>query len=314
MVYQEKIDMKKIREKTILITGGTGFIGNHLVREFLHQCNVLVISRKKKIPHVTTVNADITDISRLQDSLKKIDIDLVFHMAGSTNLPNHTKDPNFFSINAIGTKNILDLCRQKNVEQMVYSSTMEVFGNQLYTPVDEKHPKLPNTNYGLSKWMGEEYCRQYLSAYGICSTILRYSYVYGPGLPSYRVISQFVRNALDNNPLLLNNDGKDVNDYIYVGDVISANILSVTRAKAKNNDFNIGSGTPTSVGELAWTVIQLIGKGKTETVSSVLQPAKNFVFDISKAQKLLNYHPKYSLNAGIKEQINDMITKGNYSF
>jgi len=308
MLFQEKrMDMKKIREKTILITGGTGFIGNHLVRELLHQCDILVISRQKKIPLVTTVNADITDISGLQNSLKKIDIDLVFHVAGSTNSPDHTQDPDFFSINAIGTKNILELCRQKNVEQMVYSSTMEVFGDPFYTPVDEKHPKLPDSNYGLSKWMGEEYCRQYLSAYGICSTILRYSYVYGPGLPPYRVISRFIGNAFDNKPLLLNNNGKDVNDYIYVRDVISANILSVTHMNAKNNDFNIGLGTPTSVEELARTVIQLIGKGKTEMVSGVIQPAKNFVFNISKAQKQMNYNPAYSLSAGLKEQINDMI-------
>jgi UDP-glucose 4-epimerase len=243
----------------------------------------------------------------LQDSLKNIDIDLVFHMAGSTISPNHYQDPDFFSINAIGTKNILELCRQKNVDQMVYSSTMDVFGDQLYTPVDEKHPILPDSNYGLSKWMGEEYCRQYMSAYGICSTILRYSYVYGPGLPPYRVISRFIGNALDNKPLLLHNDGKDVNDYIYVRDVISANTLSVTHRKAKNNDFNIGSGISTSVEELARTVIQLIGKGKTETISGVIQPAKNFVFDISKAQKLMNYNPVYSLSKGIKEQINDMI-------
>lgn len=304
----KKIDLKKIQEKTILITGGTGFIGNHLVQELLHQCNVLVLSRQKKIPHITTINADITDMCGLQDSLKKIDIDLVFHVAGKTNSPNHIKDPDFFSINTIGTKNILELCQQKNVEQMVYSSTIEVFGDQLYTPIDEKHPKLPNTNYGLSKWIGEEFCRQYLSAYGISSTILRYSYVYGPGLPPYRVISRFIRNALDNKPLLLNNEGKDVNDYIYVGDIVSANILSVTHAKAKNNDFNIGSGTPTSVRELSRTVIQLIGKGETETVSGVILPAKNFVFDVSKAQKLMNYHPVYSLSAGIKEQINEMIT------
>ncbi|MFA4825888.1 MAG: NAD-dependent epimerase/dehydratase family protein [Methanoregula sp.] len=309
MLFQEKkTDLKKIREKTILITGGTGFIGNHLVHELLHSCNVLVISRQKKIPHITTVNADITDISVLQNSLKKIDIDLVFHMAGSTNSPHHTKDPNFFSINAIGTKNVLELCRQKNIEQMVYSSTMEVFGDPLYTPVDEKHPKLPNTNYGVSKWMGEEYCRQYLSAYGICSTILRYSYVYGPGLPPYRVISRFIKNALDNKPLLLNNEGKDINDYIYVGDIVSANILAVTHAKAKNNNFNIGSGTPTSVVDLANTVIKLIGKGKTETISGMIQPAKNFVFNISKAQNLMKYNPVYSLSAGIKEQINDIIT------
>jgi UDP-glucose 4-epimerase len=185
---------------------------------------------------------------------------------------------------------------------------MEVFGNPLYFPVDEKHPKLPCTDYGLSKWMGEEYCRQYYSAYGISSTILRYSYVYGPGLPPYRVISRFIRNALENQPLLLNDGGKDITDYIFVRDVVLANILAVTHVKSHCNDFNIGSGTPTSIEELARTIIRVIGKGTKEKVSGGIRPVKKFVFNIAKAQKLMNYQPEYSLSAGLKEQINEMIT------
>jgi UDP-glucose 4-epimerase len=309
MVHQETIlDIKKIREKDVLITGGTGFIGSHLVRELADQCNVITISRTKKNSRITTVKADITNMRSLEYSLKKTDIDLVFHAAGCTNTPNHTSGSSFFSINAIGTKNILEICRQKNVRQMVYSSTMEVFGNPLYFPVDEKHPKLPCTDYGLSKWMGEEYCRQYHSAYGISSAILRYSYVYGPGLPPYRVISRFIRNALENQPLILNDGGKDITDYIFVRDVVLANILAVTHVKSHCNDFNIGSGTPTSIEELAGTIIRVIGKGTKKKVSGGIQPVNKFVFNIAKAQKMMNYQPEYSLSAGLKEQINEMIT------
>lgn len=304
---QSDPDLRKIEGKTVLVTGGTGFIGSHLVRTLQNHATVLVISRTKKVPGVRTINADIADRAGLLAALGKTEIDAVFHVAGSTNSPDHTGDPDFFSTNAMGTRNILELCRIHDIDQVVYSSTMEVFGDPLKNPVNEHHPKIPATDYGLSKWMGEEYCRQYRAAYGVSSTILRYSYVYGPGLPPYRVISRFIRNAAAGEPLLLNNGGADVTDYIFVGDVIRATILAATHRQARDRDFNIG-GSPASVKDLAQEIIHLMGKGTTRTVHAKESVPKHFEFSIGRAKRLLRYNPAYSLRDGLKEQINDMIT------
>jgi len=305
---KNKIFLEKIKGKTVFVTGGSGFIGKHLVRLLNEYCDVIVLSRKTKIKGQKTAMADITDNKALLNSVKKFDFDLVFHVAGNTVTPHRTNDLDHFSINAIGTKNILELCQKKEVNQIIYSSSMEVYGNPLYFPVDETHPKIPVSYYGLSKLMGEHYCHEYFKQYGICSTILRYSYVYGPGLPDYRAIPLFIMKAFANEPLHLHNKGTTSTDYVFVKDVSMANILAASNEKAKNQVLNIGSGNETSIEELANSIIKIIGSGTILKISGGMGIPKKFVLDITKAKKILKFYPMTSLPEGLKKQIDYIIT------
>jgi len=300
--------VKKIKDKTILITGGTGFIGSHLVQELDEYCDVLILSRSKKNRKKNRITADITHKSELLKSLKKIEIDVVFHNAAYTVTPEHKNGLDFILINSVGTKNLLELCRQKNIPQIIYGSTMEVFGEPHYNPVNEIHPKLPESWYGISKLVGEHFCREYSMNYGIRTTVLRYSYVYGPRLPDFRVIHRFITQAVKNDSLTVYNRGKSSTDYIYVKDVVTANILAAERTTARYEDFNIGSGTETPVEDLARAVINLVGAGKLQNIRNEKQSTTRFAFDISKAREKLKFNPIFSLREGLQEQINYIIT------
>ena len=299
-------DINKLAGKKVLITGGTGFIGKNLVNTLKDYCDVLVLSRNTKCQGVKTVNADITDKNALFNALNKIEIDLVFHIAGNTITPNHTNDLDHFSINSLGTRNLLELCLEKETERIIYSSSVEVYGNPLHSPIKETHPIIPISYYGMSKWIGEQYCQEFFKQYGLNSTILRYSYVYGPRLPDFRVISRFIKNALEEKPLLLHNCGKSSTDYVFVGDVVLSNILAASNKNAVNQVFNIGSGVETSVEELAHIIINLAGKGCVQHIPNEQNVTKKFIYDISHAKNILKLCPEYSLSRGLKEQMESM--------
>jgi len=297
---------EKLAGKTVLITGGTGFIGSPLVQALRPHCDVMVLSRNKKVKGVRTVHADITNISDLLNSIKKTEIDLVFHMAGNTVTPHHTNDLEHFSINSLGTKNLLSLSLKKDIEQIIYSSSMDVYGDPLSLPVTEDHPTIPLSFYGMSKMLGEHYCSEFFKQYGQKFTTLRYSYVYGPGLPDYRVISRFITNVLEEKPLVLNNAGKSTTDYIFVKDVVASNILAAINKKSNNQAFNIGTGVETSVKELAHHIIKLMGQGTLQYKPDDLNNTKGFFLDISKAKSRLGFIPVYSLRDGLNEQVKYM--------
>ena len=299
-------DMEKFSGKTVLVTGGTGFIGTLLVSALINNCDVLVLSRNKKVKGVRTIQADITRLADLEKSLKRTDIDLVFHVAGNTITPHHTSDLDHFSVNSLGTKNILELSVRKDVEHVVYSSSIEVYGDPVSLPVTEEHPTIPHSFYGISKWSGEHYCAEFFRQHGLKFTSLRYSYVYGPQLPEFRVISRFIHNMLDNMPLVLNNGGKSTTDYIYVKDVVTANILAAGNKKSFSQVFNIGSGVETSVEDLANALVKIMGKGTLQHMPEDPDLIRRFSLDISKAKRRLGFSPFYSLREGLKEQVKYM--------
>lgn len=297
---------EKFAGKTVLVTGGTGFIGSPLVRALSQHCDVVVLSRNKKIKGIHTIHADITRLGDLEKKLKKTDLDLVFHVAGNTVNPHHTTDLDLFSTNSLGTKNLLELSVKKDVEQVVYSSSMEVYGDLTSLPVTEDHPQIPLSFYGMSKWSGEHYCSEFFRHHGLKFTTLRYSYVYGPQLPDFRVISRFIKNVLDNKPLILNNAGKSTTDYIFVKDVVAANILAAFNKKTFSQAFNIGSGVETSVEDLAHHIVKIMGWGTLQHMPEDPDATKRFFFDISKAKRRLGFSPAYSLREGLKEQVKYM--------
>jgi UDP-glucose 4-epimerase len=295
--------IKKFNGKNVLITGGTGFIGSHLVKALKDFCGATVLAYPDKMEGVKSIIVDLRDEKDVLKKTKGLDCDVVFHMAGHMELPGKVDAEKHLAINAGGTKNILEACRKKDIERFIYSSSMTVFGDALYLPVDEKHPKIPDSFYGMSKLLGEIYCYEYRRFYGINTVILRYSYVFGPKQYEGRVVPIFINNALKKKPLQVKGSGTSSQDFVYIKDVVNANILAACRKGAVGGEFNIGSGKDTTINELAHTVKKIIPSARIIHSSAKNEVIKRFVFDISKARNVLGYKPNYSLYNGLVEQI-----------
>ena len=180
---------------------------------------------------------------------------------------------------------------------------MSVFGNALYLPVEEGHPKLSNSFYGASKLLGEHYCEEYRGFYGINTVILRYSHVYGPRQYIGRVCSTFISDALNGKPLRIFGSGRSSYDFVYVRDVVNANILAAAKENIPGEDFNIGSGQETSIEDLAHAIRKILPSVNIINVAEGSGTGASFVFDISKARSMLGYKPNYTLGEGLLEQI-----------
>jgi UDP-glucose 4-epimerase len=177
---------------------------------------------------------------------------------------------------------------------------MSVFGKIISLPIDENHPKIPETIYGISKLLGEIFCREYSKLYGINTIILRYSSVYGPGMDNKWVIPTFIRCALEGKPLCITDNISG--DFIYVKDVININVLVACNELISNEDFNVGTGKETYIEELAYTIKIFFPDVKICYLKDK-KLTKRFVFNISKLKSMLRYTPKYSLIDGLKELI-----------
>lgn len=296
--------IKKFNGKNVLITGGTGFIGSHLVKALKNFCDVTVLAYPEKMEGVKSIIVDLRDEKGVFEKIKNLNFDIVFHTAGSVKLPGKDESAeNHLKVNAIGTKNILEACKGKNIERFVYSSSMSVFGGALYLPVDEKHPKMPSSFYGMSKLLGEICCSEYHRFYGVNTTVLHYSSVFGPRQNKRWVASIFINSALKKKPLRVIGSGESSGDFVYVGDVVNANILAALKKRAIGEDFNIGSGKETTIKGVAYAVKKIIPSVRIIHRSTKNEVIKRFVFDISKARDVLGYKPNYSLYDGLVEQI-----------
>lgn len=295
--------LSKLQGKRVLITGGTGFIGSHLVEALKDICNITILSQTKRTSGVTTINVDLRDESAVSKSMSDVDVDIVFHMAGNLRVPGKDTAQDHLEINAIGTRNILEAYCNKGVEKFIYSSSMLIFGDPVYLPVDERHLRIPLCFYGMSKLLGENYCKEYNRYYGVNTVILRYSHVYGPGQYKGRVCSIFINNALAGEPLRVYGSGETTVDFVYVGDVVNASILAAAKENIAGEDFNIGSGQETSIEDLAQTIREIVPKASINHVPDKNEGSKRFVFDISKSHNVLGYRPFYTLKEGLLRQI-----------
>lgn len=297
------IDMSEIEGKNILITGGSGFIGRHLVESLIGKCN-LIISSHRKIEgrnidrkNAKLIELQLEDFDEVNKTLK--DIDIVFHLAAEIGYPGEkTKPLGMYRSNTMGSLSLLEACRSNDV-RLVYSSSMAVYGTPKYLPVDEKHPKNPKSFYGASKLGGEYYCLLFNELYSIETTVLRYSTVYGPGMDRRWVTSIFFKRALEDKPLTIYGSGESTSDFVFVEDVVQANLFASLKNKAIGEDFNIGSGAETSLKELAEQIIQITNKGNIAHDYTKDEKIKRFRFDISKAKKILNYNPQFNLVNGL---------------
>lgn len=286
--------------KKVIVTGGAGFIGSHLV-ERLVQMGIETISiddyfagKTENLEHLSVyknfheVGCDITNMKNLEPYFDGVDT--VFHQAASKKTICLNDPRRDLEINAKGTYNLLELSMKYGVKKFVHASTGSVYGEAQYFPQDEKHPLCPTSYYGVSKLAGEKYVNAFHHLYGLDTTILRYFHVYGPRQESSDVggvVSIFIRNIIKNEPITIFGDGTQERSFTYVGDVVHANIQSVFYPKATGQVYNCASGIKITIYELAQLISEVMGETPLGIKYEDWTPGDIKVFNIDN-QKIIN--------------------------
>jgi len=298
----------------VLVSGGAGFIGSNTVDALIeagHEVVVvddLSVGKKSNLnPSAVFYETDIRD-EKLSEIFEKEKPDAVIHHAAQVSVRESVKNPTHdASINLVGSINLLEGARKNNVKKFVYASTGGViYGEPEYLPCDEKHPVAPICPYGASKYAFEQYLKMYHILYGMDYTILRYANVYGPRqdpLGEAGVIAIFAGLLFDGKNPIVFGDGDQTRDYVYVGDVVSANLLALEKT-TENKLFNIATAKETSVNELGEILIKEVGVDiRPKHTNPVVGEIRNIHLDASLAEKQLGWTPKVGLRDGIKKTI-----------
>lgn len=301
--------MEDLNGSKILITGGAGFIGSHLAEALVSKgASVIVLDDLStgKMHNIGNVKERceivIRDV-RKRSVLENIGkVDIIFHEAAGALIPSF-KNPNLdLQVNTGGTINVLEFARKWDAK-IIHASTGSVYGNPIKVPIAEDHPLNPISPYGISKLAAEMYCDFYFKEYGIHVVCLRYFNVYGPRQAiseEMGVIPIFVSRAVSGKPPVIFGDGNQTRDFTHVSDVVNANLLAAATKRAKGRIINVGTGTETSILDLAFLILRLCNR-KLKPLFSDPKPGdiRRLAADISVAKEALGYEPKISLEEGI---------------
>lgn len=297
--------------KDILVTGGAGFIGSHLVDRLAPENRVIVLDNlfsgkmanlETSKDQITFINGDILDKVLLTGLAAQVDI--IFHLAANVGVMRSINDPYFdMEVNVGGTLNLLEACRDSKVERLVYTSSAVVFGEARYLPIDEEHPVNPKSPYAVSKLAAEKYCFAFHEVHDVPVTVLRYFNVYGPRQDTNEhasVISVFFHRIREDKPVTIFGDGKQTRDFVFVEDVVSASILAATQPETIGEVFNIASGKETDLEQLAGIIKQVSNKESSVIYAdSRTGEIKHSRANIEKAQRILGYNTKTNLEEGL---------------
>ncbi len=276
-------------EKTILITGSTGFIGRNLIKK-IPKYNVPIEKNGRRI-----------DLRNREKVLKLKRADTVIHLAGKTPYSKGLLKNEFFEHNFLGTLNILEYCVLKKVEKLIFVSSY-VYGNPKYNPIDEKHIIQPHNPYAKSKSLAEELCKVYAQEFGIKIIILRPFNLFGNLQKKGFLISNIMESIKNNKSILITNK-KNKRDYLLIDDFIDV-ILNMIDFDCKFEIFNIGSGKCFSFEKIIQLFEEKSGKKlKKKIKTSNKNNISKIQADISKISKKTGWHPKYNLEEGVKKTL-----------
>ena len=307
----------------ILVTGGAGFIGSHLVDRLIEEgYDVSVVDDLSSGKELNlNPRAKFYKLNILSPSLKNLfsqkkRFDYIFHLAAQIDVRKSVENPGFDAkVNILGSLNLLSLCLKNKPEKFIYSSTGgAVYGEPDYLPADENHPVHPNCAYGVSKHTVEHYLELFHILYGFKYTILRYPNVYGPRQDpngEAGVVSIFIGKMLKDKIPSIFGDGNQIRDYIYVDDIVDANIISLK--KGDNSIYNLGSGKGTSVNRLFKELREITGfKKKAKFTAPRLGEVYRIYLSAEKARRELDWQPKIKLEEGLKKTVSFFKTHQQY--
>ncbi|MCA0149775.1 NAD-dependent epimerase/dehydratase family protein [Rossellomorea vietnamensis] len=295
----------------VLVTGGAGFIGSHIVDALLDSHYEVVVVDNLVTGHIKNIHPSVRfyqlDVRRdLDDLFGKEKPDYVIHQAGQVSVSQSLIDPLYdCEENIIGTLSILQACVRHHVKKMVFASTAAIYGNPVYLPVDEGHPLHPISFYGLTKWHAEKCIQLFSEAHQLDYTILRYANVYGPRQDARGeagAIAIFIEKVIKGERPVLFGDGKQTRDFVYVKDVARANVAALTNGNQEI--LNVGTGQESSLEE----VIGQLGEISGKNIQPILSPERagdirSSVLNNERLQLKLNRFPFYSLKDGLVETV-----------
>jgi len=303
----------------ILVTGGAGFIGSRLVDRLLREGHEVTVldsllagTTENLEEHLSStglhlIKADVRNSRAVKKAVKGATA--VFHLAALVDVPLSVENPVLTNdVNVNGTLSILEASLAESVDRFIFMSSSAVYGEARYLPINEEHPTTPLSPYGVSKLAAENYCRNYHEIQGLETCCLRLFNVYGPRqhANSYSgVISKFIRKIRSGESPVVYGDGKQTRDFIHIEDVIDACVLAMESTGINGGTFNVGTGKPTTIRELADIIAELLGETRLRPVFK--KPRKGDVkdsyADINRARKSLNFKPKTELKNGLKSLI-----------
>jgi len=305
-----------------MITGAAGFIGSHLTEKLLKQENFLILidnfndyyagkeeqlndilSNYKQNSDYLLIKGNLVD----ESTLKQVEHepDYIFHLAAQAGVRysiDHASEVTHN--NLVSTVNVFEYAlKGSSIKRVINASSSSVYGNPLYTPVDEKHPKNPISPYAVSKLCGEIYANLYFNENDLPITSLRFYTVYGPRGRPDMAIKKFFNLMFQHKEILIYGDGTQKRDFTYVSDIVNGLILSSEKNGAIGEIFNLGGSNPVTVNELVDKMYNIV---KTEKKIRYIEKQKGDVnithSDTSKAKKILNFTPEINIDLGLRNQ------------
>jgi nucleoside-diphosphate-sugar epimerase len=297
-----------------LVTGGAGFIGSHLVENLVHQgCSVTVLDNltsghlrnlEQVASKITFIRGDIRDLQVILQASKGCDA--VFHHAAVVSVTKTVEDPiGSAEVNEAGTLNVLEAARRNGAARVVLASSSAIYGDDPQLPKAEAMAPVPLSPYAVQKLTNEYYARLYHRLYGLKTVCLRYFNVFGPrqdpGSPYSGVISIFMTRASRNLAPVIYGDGRQTRDFVFVGDVVRANLLAAGKAAAVGEVFNIGTGCSVSINDLWHSIARL---GACRLPAEYADPRSGDIVHslagIEKAGRYMGFEPAVKLEEGLQ--------------
>jgi UDP-glucose 4-epimerase len=304
----------------VLVTGGAGFLGAAVVRRLARRGDRLIVLDNFQAgapanlgglgSNVVLFGGDVTDLGGLLGLIRQHRVQRILHAAAIVGVPASLSAPSHVTrVNLEGTLNVLEAMRLFDVERAVHISSEETYGAFQYEPADEEHPLAPTSPYGISKVASELLGRFYRTVYKTDFINLRFSWVYGPGLPRQRIPRTLIEAALAGRPLHLPRGGDTRIDHTYLDDCVDGILLALDHAVHPFDVYNVASGEGRTTAEMVALVKDLIpgadlsvGPGSAWFDDRLVVPPKG-ALDLTRAKSVLGYQPKYDLRRGLATYI-----------
>ena len=298
----------------VLVTGGAGFIGSHIVDELITQGHTVSVvddlsegSLQNLNPDARLFDVSINDPDGLEKAFAEAKPELVSHHAAQISVRNSMYDPTRDAqVNIIGSLNVLQAAVKHDVERFIFASTSAVYAKPSHLPMEETHPLSPESVYGVSKLSVESFIRLYTDTYGIKHKIFRYGNVFGPRQNPHGeagVVAIFTGQFLRGEQPTIFGDGTKTRDYIFVSDVVSASIAAMGDT-GDNDTYNIARGIGVSDYEMFDTIAAATDSSMQPKYAPVRPGEPEHVsLDPAKAQEVLSWHPRVSLPNGIAQVV-----------
>ena len=297
----------------ILISGGAGFIGSNIADAFVARGDEVVVlddlstGREANVPQKARLERHDIRSDGAQKVAEGFRPDVLCHLAAQLDVRKSVADPaHDADVNVVGSLRLFESCRKAGTRRIVFSSTGgAIYGEQDVHPCDETHPARPISPYGVAKLSVEHYLHYYSVIYGFRATSLRYANVYGPRQSPHGeagVVAIFARKLLKGEVPIINGDGGQTRDFVFVGDVVRANVLAVEKDLA--GSFNVGTGVETSVNELYDAIRRAAGSNlEAKHVPAKLGEQMRSSLDASLLERQTGFRPRTSLDDGLKATV-----------